>query len=123
MTKSMKFQLVNILTILIYFLGFTLFQFYFHIFFTEIDGLKEVIPAIYDDLISLAVNLKYENIEKFRKPGREDTSTNTGMYNVHELWIFIICTGHFPHSVLFLLLKVDPLEPSRNKAKRDCFLV
>merc|ERR1719273_2568728 len=44
---------------------------------TEIDGLKEVIPAIYDDLISLAVNLKYENIEKFRKPGREDTNTNT----------------------------------------------
>ena len=46
--------------------------------FIEIDGLKEVIPAIYDDLISLAVNLKYENIEKFRKPGREDTNTNTG---------------------------------------------
>ena len=46
----------------------------------EIDALKEVIPAIYDDLISLAVNLKYENIEKFRKPGREDTNTNTGMY-------------------------------------------
>ena len=46
--------------------------------FIEIDALKEVIPAIYDDLISLAVNLKYENIEKFRKPGREDTNTNTG---------------------------------------------
>lgn len=44
---------------------------------TEIDALKEVIPAIYDNLISLAVNLKYENIEKFRKPGREDTNTNT----------------------------------------------
>jgi PI-3-kinase-related kinase SMG-1 len=44
---------------------------------TEIDAIKEVIPAIYDNLISLAVNLKYENIEKFRKPGREDTNTNT----------------------------------------------
>ena len=48
---------------------------------SEIDGLKEVIPAIYDDLISLAVNLKDENIEQFKKPGREllkDSTTNQG---------------------------------------------
>ena len=96
----MKFQLVNILNILIYFLGFTLFQFYFHIFFTEIDGLKEVIPAIYDDLISLAVNLKYENIEKFRKPGREDTNTNTGKQKI-AINVSIISTDNLlPDSVL-----------------------
>ena len=77
MTKSMKFQLVNILRIKIYFLDFILI-FFLICFFIEIDALKEVIPAIYDNLISLAVNLKYENIEKFRKPGREDTNTNTG---------------------------------------------
>ena len=49
---------------------------------SEIDGLKEVIPAIYDDLISLAVNLKDENIEQFKKPGREllkDSTTNQGL--------------------------------------------
>ena len=48
---------------------------------TEIDVIKDVIPAIYDDLVSLAVNLKDENIEQFKKPGREllkDSSTNPG---------------------------------------------
>ena len=87
MTKSMKFQLVNILRITIRFLILPNFKKKINIFI-EIDGLKEVIPAIYDDLISLAVNLKYENIEKFRKPGREDNSTNTGMYIKFGLLFF-----------------------------------
>lgn len=36
---------------------------------TDIENLKEMMPMIYDNLISLATNLKDESIEQFKKPG------------------------------------------------------
>ena len=44
----------------------------------DIESLKDIIPGIYDNLISLATNLKDENIEQFKKPGQVTPGKESG---------------------------------------------
>ena len=54
----------------------------------ELSGLKEVVPEIYDGLTSMANSLKDENIEQFKKPGKEnanyDVRNGENVYNAAE---------------------------------------
>ncbi len=51
---------------------------------SDMDGLKDIIPEVYDNLVSLASNLKEENIEQFKKPGgqvevKDNENANTSV--------------------------------------------